>query len=148
MIIKDVLTEKGHAVRTVNPEQTVKEALETMNQERIGCLLVANPDRTPLGILSERDILRHVRQSGGVLASCTVREIMTPREKMIVATEADELDYAMRVMTENRIRHLPVVGEGKLLGVLSIGDLIKCQLSDTAHKNKMLRDYIAGRYPC
>ncbi len=148
MKIKDVLNAKGRTVYTVKPEQSAIEALELLNRHRIGCLVVTDPDGHICGILSERDILCSLNRSDGSPAHGAVSRLMTAREQMVIATEDDGLDYAMRIMTENRIRHLPVVGAGRLAGIISIGDLVKCLLSEKAHENKMLRDYIAGRYPC
>ena len=145
--MSDVLALKGSAVHSLPPEASLMEALERMNRHRIGCFMVIDSDGAPQGILSERDILRHVAENPAGPVSGTVRENMTPRAQLIVATEEDDLDYAMRVMTENRVRHLPVVGQGHVVGVVSIGDLLKSQLTDKEHENKMLQDYIIGRYP-
>ncbi len=147
MKIRDVLAHKGSTVHALPPEAPLTEALEGMNRHRIGCFMVMDSDGTPQGILSERDILRHVAENLASTVSGTVQESMTPRAQLIIATEDDDLDYAMRVMTENRVRHLPVVGQGKVVGVVSIGDLLKSQLTDKEHENKMLQDYITGRYP-
>ncbi len=147
MKMRDVLAQKGSTIHALPPEAPLKEALERMNHHRIGCFMVMDSDGVPQGILSERDILRHVVENPADAVSGTVGETMTPRAQLIVATEDDDLDYAMRVMTENRVRHLPVVGRGKVVGVISIGDLLKSQLTDKVHENKMLQDYILGRYP-
>ncbi len=147
MKMRDVLAQKEGAVHALPPDALLTEAMERMNRHRIGCLMVIDSEGVPRGILSERDILRHVAENPAGTVSGTVRETMTPRAQLIVATEDDDLDYAMRVMTENRVRHLPVVGQGKVVGVVSIGDLLKSQLTDKEHENKMLQDYITGRYP-
>ncbi len=147
MKISDVLQEKGNKVYTVQAEQQLTEALKMMVRHRIGSLLVMDREDEIAGLVSERDILLHIDSAGGVPGTTLVKEVMTPRQKLIVVAENDDLDYAMSVMTNNRIRHLPVVGGGKLCGLVSIGDLIKTQLSFREHENKMLQDYITGRYP-
>ncbi len=148
MKIRDVLQEKGRTVYTVAPDQSAREALELLNRHRIGCLVVVDGNGDIQGIVSERDILRNVSECDGNPTHETVERLMTSRDEMIVAMEDDEIDYAMRIMTDNRIRHLPVANESHLTGIISIGDLVKCLLAETAHENKMLRDYITGRYPC
>lgn len=147
MKMSDVLKRKGGEVYTVQTEQQLMEALKIMVHHRIGSLLVMDQENEIAGLVSERDILLHLANAGGVPGTTLVKEVMTPREKLIVVADDDDLDYAMSVMTNNRIRHLPVVGSGKLRGLVSIGDLIKTQLSYREHENKMLQDYITGRYP-
>ncbi len=147
MKIRDVLEAKGRTVHTVRPDRSAREALVLMNRHRIGCLVVVDGDGNIQGIVSERDILRQVSKSGNGLDNEMVKRLMTARKDTIIATEDDELDYAMRVMTENRIRHLPIAEGKHLTGILSIGDLVKCMLSEIKHENKMLQDYITGRYP-
>ncbi len=147
MNIADLLRQKGHQVYSVDEGATVLKAVQSLNAHRIGALVVTGAQATVGGIVSERDVMRHLNDTGGGLGTTKVVDIMTPESKMVVATPDDDLDYAMAVMTSNRIRHLPVVLDGKLCGMISIGDVIKNQLSSTAHENKMLADYIAGTYP-
>ncbi len=147
MTIKDVIRQKGEKVYSLQTGETLREALANMTAHRIGALLIMDRNREIAGILSERDILRHLDNGGGILGKATVEEVMTPRHRLVVVAEDDDLDYAMGIMTRNRVRHLPVVAAGKLCGMVSIGDLIKAQLSCREHENKMLQDYIAGRYP-
>ncbi len=147
MNVSDILKAKGREVCAIGADRPVREALSLLNSRRIGALIVLDAQGQIAGILTERDILRHLNESGGTLGPCAAGRLMTPRERLIIATEDDDVGYAMNVMTSNRIRHLPVIGKGRLVGLLSIGDLVKAQLADTEHENKMLQDYISGRYP-
>ncbi len=147
MKVRDVLKAKGHEVHLIGEEQPLLMAVSLLNRHRIGALLVTDPQGGIAGILSERDIMRQLHAGGGCLGGGQVKDLMTPKEKLVVATEDDDLDYVMQAMTKNRVRHLPVVGGGRLVGVLSIGDIVNCELSGVAHENKMLQDYISGRYP-
>jgi CBS domain-containing protein len=140
------LSDKGRHVHTVKADDTAMQALSLMNQNRIGALVVEDGTGRIAGILTERDILRHVNAAGGSLGAGKVRELMTPRDKLIVATDSHNLDYVMQVMTRNRIRHVPVVDGDWLVGLLPIGDLVKCHLSDVEQENKFLHDYVTGRY--
>ncbi len=148
MKVSDVLQQKERMLHTVTEDKSIAEAVSLLIRYRIGALLVCNEEEEIRGILSERDIMRHLDRSGGVLGKYSVRELMTPKSKLIVAAEDDDLDYVMRIMTENRVRHLPIIHEnGQLIGLISIGDVIKCQLSSEQYENKMLQNYITGYYP-
>ncbi len=147
MKVSDVLREKGRKVYTVSADAPLAEALSRMTRHHIGALVVTSPENPIEGVITERDLLRHLERSGGSLGQGLVRDLMTPRSRLVVATEEDDLEYAMSAMTSNRVRHLPIVGRDKLCGMLSIGDLVKSQLTDQQHENKMLQDYIAGQYP-
>lgn len=147
MKIRDVLRAKGSEVYSVKENDSLLRAVKLLSQHRVGALLVVDKKGGAAGIFSERDVLRHLNDSGGGLGDASVSAVMTGRSKLIVATPGDDLDYAMAVMTRNRVRHLPVVEDGWVVGMVSIGDLIKSLLNDKVHENKMLADYIAGTYP-
>ena len=141
MLIKDVLHHKGHDVATISVTATSLEALDILNDMHIGSLIVTDSDGELVGILSERDILAHFRDvSDGI----PVSRIMTPRDRVIVAHDGDTVEYAMSVMTEHRVRHLPVYEDDRLIGVVSIGDVMKAVSSDLKFETKLLEDYIAG----
>ena len=141
MLIKDVLRQKGYDIATVDANASSLEALQMFNQKHIGSLLVTDNDGSLTGILSERDILSRFAQ---VADGITVGRIMTPRADIIVAQSRDTIESAMSAMTEHRVRHLPVLEDGELVGVVSIGDLLKAVLSDLEFETKLLEDYIAG----
>ena len=141
MLIRDVLHHKGNEVATIAAEATSLEALDVLNERHIGSLIVIGADGELAGILSERDLLAHFREIG---EDIPVSRIMTPRSKLIVAQEGDTVEYAMSVMTEHRIRHLPVFEDGRLIGLVSIGDVMKAVSSDLKSETRLLEDYIAG----
>ena len=149
MRIRDILREKGDKVATIGAGRTVHEAVHELNSHRIGALVVTGDDGSVQGIVSERDVLRMAAETwddGGDRAARLrdrpVVGIMT--REVICAVPDDELDYAMGIMTQNRIRHLPVVEEGTLIGIISIGDVVRAHLSEAAYENRMLKDYVQG----
>ena len=141
MILKDLLQEKGGALFCIKPEESVDAAVELMNGRHIGALLVLNDSDELVGVLSERDILRRLK---GRCEDRTVREIMTNRDKIVIAHEEDDVEYAMDMFTRNRIRHLPVFAGNRLVGVVSIGDVVRALLADSTFQRKMMMDYITG----
>jgi len=138
--IRDVLAEKGNDVVSVGPGVTIHDAIEELVDLRIGCLLVREEDGTVVGILTERDILRIVHQDETGLGTATVGEHMT--RDVICAVPGDDLDYAMNVMTKNRFRRMPVMDEDRLVGIISIGDVVKALKSEQEYEVRMLRRYI------
>lgn len=141
MILKDLLQEKGSALFGIKPEESVERAVEIMNDRHIGALLVLNEGGELVGIISERDVLRRLK---GRCEDRLVREIMTNRDKIVIAHEEDDVEYAMEMFTKNRIRHLPVFAGNKLVGVVSIGDVVRALLADSRFQRKMMMDYITG----
>jgi len=141
MKIRDLLQGKGSQVFTISAETTVEDAVKTLNERRVGALIVTAGDGSVTGILSERDILHHMN------AACekrAVKEIMTPGDKIVIGHEDDDVEYAMNMFTEHRIRHLPVFRERQLVGVVSIGDVVKALLDNAQYEKKSLMDYITG----
>lgn len=141
MILKDLLQEKGGALFCIKPEESVERAVELMNDRHIGALLVLGESDELVGVLSERDILRRLK---GRCEDRLVREIMTDRDKIVIAHEEDDVEYAMDMFTRNRIRHLPVFAGKRLVGVVSIGDVVRSLLADSTFQRKMMMDYITG----
>ena len=142
--IRDILAGKGRGVISVSPEHTVRQAIVTLIERRIGSLLVLDTDGTVAGILTERDILRIVHEHTDRLDSAPVSEFMT--RDVMCAVPDDDIDYAMNVMTENRFRRMPVVEDNSIVGIVSIGDLVKAIKSHKEYENRMLREYISGTY--
>ena len=124
MKIAAILAIKGAQVVTIGPEDTVREAVARLARENIGALVVVAEGGSPVGIVSERDVVRVAATDDQVLAR-RVRGIMT--REVVTATPDDDLLAVAHVMTERRIRHLPVVAAGRLVGIVSIGDLVKAQ---------------------
>lgn len=142
MLLKDILKTKGHQVWTIQTGQTVAEAVAVLVDNKIGALLAMETDGKIGGILSERDVMRMLPNHGAAWNKVLVRDVMTPR--IIIGTPEDPVDYVMGIMTQNRIRHLPVMDHQKLVGVVSIGDIVKAQLNDTQYENQYLKEYLSG----
>lgn len=143
MKIRDILRKKGTHVVTIGPEATVHEAIETLVDHNIGALIVTGDNGTPVGIITERDILRESASNTEHLQRTQVREVMTA--ELIIGLPGDDVQYVMAVMTRNRIRHLPILDDDGLHGIISIGDVVNAHLREAEFENRMLRDYIAGR---
>jgi CBS domain-containing protein len=140
-----ILKRKGSLVVTVFPDASVREAMRVLIKHAVGSLIVLGEARNVVGIITERDIFRLSYEHEGKIMDIPVSAVMTTN--LIVALPSDSLDYLKAMMTENRIRHLPVMNDGKLIGVISIGDIIREEVSEAAVENRYLKDYIAGVYP-
>lgn len=141
MRILDILRKKGSSVVTVGPEQTVHAAIRVISEHRIGAVPVRRGEEL-LGILSERDVLNLAAGDPADLVDTLVGDVMT--KDLIVATPDDDLEHCMKVMTENRIRHLPIVVDGRLEGIVSIGDVVNAVRRRVEDENHHLKEYIHG----
>jgi len=139
--VRDVLKQKGRDVCAVSPDTTVFDALKVMAERNVGAVLVLEADR-PVGIFSERDYARQVILKGKSSKDTPVREIMTSRVLFIGPEQ--NIEECMAVMTDKRIRHLPVLEDGKLAGILSIGDVVKAVISEKEFLISQLERYIAS----
>jgi CBS domain-containing protein len=141
--IEEILEDKGHEVYAISPEATVLQAVELMCARRVGALLVATPQAT-LGIISERDVLTRVILERRAPSETVVERVMTRAVACVhPTTHARE---AMAVMTERRCRHLPVVAEGGVVGMVSIGDLVRWASREQEIEIRLLTEYVNGGY--
>lgn len=142
--IGDILKHKGHQVWSIHPDATVFEAIQKLAEKNVGALLVMEGDRL-VGIFSERDYTRKVALRGRSSKETKVREILSDR--VICATPQHSVEEGLRLMTEHRIRHLPVLENQKVVGVVSIGDLVNWVINQQSQTIRQLESYIAGGYP-
>jgi CBS domain-containing protein len=142
--IDKILCQKSGQIWSIDPDATVYDAIALMAEKNVGALLVMEDDKL-VGIVSERDYSRKVMLRGKTSRTSTVREIMTT--ELTTAHPRETVEDCLRFMTEKRIRHLPVVADGSLRGVISIGDLVKEVISTQSATLDQLRDYISGGYP-
>ena len=141
MIIEHLLAEKGHDVITVEPERTLLETARLLDEKRIGAVVVSDAGHPVLGIISERDIARAVAQRGAAVLDEPVSQHMTA--KVITCTRSFTTKDLMELMTDRRIRHVPVVEHGRLNGIVSIGDIVKHRVAEIESESQALREYIA-----
>lgn len=140
MTIREILQTKGAQVYSIGPEQTLLRCVALLVEHRVGALLVREPTGTVVGIVSERDVLRASLRHSTELDRIPVRDVMTAN--VIVGVPTDELDYVRGIMTANRIRHLPVMDGEQVVGIVSIGDLVKASLEEARYENRYLKEYI------
>lgn len=141
MKINDVLRGKGTEVVTISPEATVRELLAQLAEHNVGALVVSPDGRTVAGIVSERDVVRLLNDSADAF-DVQVSTIMT--EQVHACGPDDLIDNLMRLMTDRRIRHVPVVVDGSLAGIVSIGDVVKTRIGELEFEREQLSNYISG----
>ena len=139
MRIADVLRGKGGAVVTINPDATVTELLAGLAEHNIGAMVVAGPGGVE-GIVSERDVVRQLHSHGASVLSRPVEAIMT--SVVSTCSKEDTVDSLSLLMTENRVRHVPVLENGKLIGIVSIGDVVKTRMQELESEHEQLQSYI------
>jgi CBS domain-containing protein len=142
MRITDVLRRKGGSVVTITPTETVRELLRMLAEHRVGALVVSAGSGTVDGIVSERDVVRRLHADGDGILDHPVSTIMTATVRTCVPE--DSLDDLMGTMTEHRVRHLPVLVDGRLAGIVSIGDVVKHRLEELQSERDQLTAYITG----
>lgn len=141
MRIRDILRTKGSDVIRIEPDRTVLDAVKVLSEHRIGALVVTRGDEIK-GVISERDVMNLLAGRPDAMADTAVADIMTA--DVIVGVPGDDLDYVMNIMTNNRIRHLPIVDEGRLVGIVSIGDVVHEVRRSVEAENRHMKDYIQG----
>ncbi len=141
MTVARILAEKGRDVFTTQPHRSLKEVVEQLAARGVGAVVVTDVSMQVLGILSERDVVRVVAHDGAAALEDPVSRHMTP--KVTTVTRDTSLDELMQTMTEGRFRHIPVVEDGRLIGIVSIGDVVKRHVSAIDSERQALREYIA-----
>jgi CBS domain-containing protein len=140
MTVKTILSAKGNNVVSIEPNATLETAVRTLAEHRIGALLVLGPDRRVIGILSERDIVRTLAELGAAALAQPLAQVMTRR--VVTCNPSETISVIMERMTAGKFRHVPVVEQDQVVGIVSIGDVVKYRLHEMEHESAALRDYI------
>ena len=142
MTVARILREKGREVATTQPHRTLHEAAVQLAEKGIGAVVVSDASRRVLGILSERDVVRAVAQAGADALQQAVSRHMTAR--VVTVDESASIEHVMETMTNGRFRHIPVVENGALVGIVSIGDIVKRHVGGLHNEREALKQYIAS----
>jgi len=140
MRVKDILSVKGSSVVTIEDTSTLVEAAQTLDTHAIGALVVIDAMKRPVAVITERDIVRELAVNGQACLNRTVANAMTPA--FVTATPDESVEIVMRRMTDRRVRHLPVIDENRLTGIVSIGDVVKSKIADAEAQTAAMREYI------
>ncbi len=141
MLVAEILKDKGDAVFSIRPDMRLGEACGALDRLKVGALIVCDADRV-VGVLSERDVVRAIAQGGAGALDKPVSDYMTA--EVVFAEPGETVAILMGRMTDRRIRHLPVLRDARLAGVISIGDVVKCQIAEATREAESLRTYIAA----
>jgi CBS domain-containing protein len=152
MRIRDILQGKGTKVVVIEADRTIHDAIGKLNEHSIGALVVTGEDEEILGIITERDILKKCGEhcvrldespaQEGTACPTLVQDAMT--KDLVIGVPDDDLDYVMGIMTKNHVRHLPILEKKRLVGIISIGDVVNASLKEKVFENRTLRGYIQG----
>jgi CBS domain-containing protein len=140
MTVKAILSLKGTDVVTIEPNASVSAAMQQLTTRKIGALVITGADRRVIGILSERDIVHKLAEKGAEVLDHPLSEIMT--RKVTTCSQTDTISSVMERMTQGKFRHLPVTDQGRLVGIVSIGDVVNYRLVEMEREQSALRDYI------
>jgi len=140
MTVRSILAGKGSSVETIEPHFSLAAAVQRMTERSVGALVVVDSRRELIGILSERDVVHELAAHGPAVMDKPVGEAMT--RKIIVCSPADMIQTVMEWMTEGKFRHIPVIDQNRLVGIVSIGDVVKFRLEEMEREQSALRDYI------
>jgi CBS domain-containing protein len=143
MRVSNLLATKGHEVATISQERSVSDAVQMLKERRIGALIVTGADAPLAGIFSERDVVRALAESGAAALDLKVADLMS--SEVTTCDESTSVTDLMGLMTAKRIRHVPVVHEGQLVGMVSIGDVVKARFDELEHEKQDLLDYVSAR---
>ena len=140
MNVDTILRNKGNAVETARPDWSVVQMCQHLDELGVGALVVSSDGQHVVGIVSERDVINHIANEGAAVLDRPVSDIMI--HNVVTCTRADDIAHLMETMTERRIRHLPVVENVALVGIVSIGDVVKHRIQESEYEAKALREYI------
>ena len=146
MKVRDILRTKSYSdVHTISQDTILSTSMTILIEKQISCLPVLGEDKSLKGIVSDKDIFRCVHALPNDFGTKTAESVMTT--ELIVGIEDDLVDYIATLMTNNRIRHIPIMRGASMIGLVSVGDVVKARLSDMAVENRYLKQYIRGDYP-
>jgi CBS domain-containing protein len=140
MTVKAILSDKGRGVVTIEPTATLDDALTILSKHNIGALVVLGPEQRVIGVLSERDIVRALAREGAAVLKKPLAQVMT--RNVSTCCEADNVGAIMEQMTNGKFRHVPVLDRDCLVGIISIGDVVKHRLQEMEREQEAMRDYI------
>ncbi len=140
MTVKTILSAKGGDVISIEPTATLETAVKTLTKHKIGALLVLGPDRRMIGILSERDVVRVLGEQGAGALTKPLSQVMT--RKVVTCGPTETVGTIMERMTTGKFRHVPVIEQDQVVGIISIGDVVKHRLHEMEQESAALRDYI------
>ena len=140
MTVKAILSAKGSEVHTIEPTTNLAAAAKLLAERKVGALVVTGADRRVIGIVSERDLVQELAAHGAASLDLPLTDIMT--RKVMTCSASDTISSLMERMTDGKFRHIPVVDQGRLVGIISIGDVVKHRLQEMEHEQSALRDYI------
>ncbi len=146
MKVSNILDKKGRKIFTINANSTVLDAVKILFDNKIGSLIVVNDDDDLEGIVSERDVLYKCYTLKLQICDKQIKEIMTPKNDLIIGKIDDDATYLMNVMTEKRIRHIPILDKDTIVGIVSIGDVLKNVLESSETEAKLLREHIQNPF--
>ncbi len=146
MTIADILKQKNNEIYSIQSGSKICDAIDKLNDKKIGALLVKDENGKIAGILTERDILTKACPKQVNNDETLVSEVMTPRDKLIIGTAKDTVSYVMHVMTNKKIRHLPIYDNETIVGIISIGDVIKTIMDQSEEEVKLLKEHIKNPY--
>ena len=141
MNVATILSEKGTDIVSANPDDSLLDIAKTLRKHRIGCVVLMDGKGAIAGIVSERDIVRAIADAGSEVLSTPVSRCMT--KKVVTCSKSETIDAIMAAMTDGRFRHMPVVEDGALIGVISIGDVVRLRIAEAELEAAAMRDYIA-----
>ena len=142
MTVQHILAEKGTGVVSIGPELSLADASRLLSEKKIGAVVVSGDGNTVDGILSERDIIRALAREGAAALDMKISRYMTA--DVVTCNRKADMDHLMQVMTHGKFRHIPVVEDDQLVGIVSIGDVVKRRLAEIENEHKALKDYIAA----